>query len=311
MARIRTIKPEFWEDEKIASLPMSCRLFYIGTWNLADDNGVIRANPVILKSKIFPYDENLRVGEVSKWIDSLVKARMLVPISYENESYYVIRTFRSHQKFDARYPNNIIDKDLLEKILKEAQESNDVTTTGTQRVHDVTTTGTQHGKGKGKGKGISISEDICRVSPDPSLDSGDFSEFIAGFNRIRGSRFQAIDKVKRQFNARLKEGFTPAQMLQALETAMKDRYHISEGYKYLTPEFFTRSDKIDKFINVNSSSPTSGQEITHAPQLGADEWMRPDGTRTYGSGKTTVPIDAPPRPSVSWWWNDGLKQWNM
>ena len=163
---------------------------------------------------------------------------------------------------------------------------------------------------KYKDKDINISNEICRVSPDVDSASGNFETFIAEFNRIRGSRFQAIDKVKRQFNARLKEGFTTEQMLQALETAMRDKFHIDTGYKYLTPEFFTRSDKIEKFINVNSPSP-EGQEKTHAPQLGADEWMRSDGTRTYGTGSTTVPLDAPPRPSASWWWNDGFKQWNM
>jgi hypothetical protein len=47
------------------------------------------------------------------------------------------------------------------------------------------------------------------------------------------------------------------------------------------------------------------------PKLGHDEWIRPDGTRTYGSGATTVPDDAPPRPSSAWWWNSGLNQWNM
>lgn len=117
MARIRSIKPEFWEDEKIAALPYGCRLLYIGTWNQADDNGVIRGNPAILKSKIFPYDDTLRVGEVSKWLDALVKARMLVPISYKGESYYVVRTFHSHQKFDPRYPNYIIPREEVEKIL--------------------------------------------------------------------------------------------------------------------------------------------------------------------------------------------------
>ena len=105
MARIRSIKPEFWEDEKIGSLPIPCRLFYIGLWNLADDQGVFRANSSILKSRIFPYDENLRVSEISKWLDALVKAQMIIPISYKNESYYIIRTFRDHQKFDPRYPN--------------------------------------------------------------------------------------------------------------------------------------------------------------------------------------------------------------
>jgi hypothetical protein len=124
MARIRTIKPEFWEDEKISSLPISCRLFYIGTWSFADDNGVVRGNPAVLKSKIFPYDDNLRVNEVLKWLDALVEARMLVPISYKNESYYVIRTFRSHQKFDARYSNNLIDNEILKDLLRDSDKEN-------------------------------------------------------------------------------------------------------------------------------------------------------------------------------------------
>lgn len=117
MARIRSIKPGFWEDEKIGALPIPCRLFFIGTWNLADDEGVFRANPAILKSKIFPYDENLRISEINKWLDALVKARMLIPISYNSESYYAIRTFRNHQTFDARYPNNLIPKEIVEEVL--------------------------------------------------------------------------------------------------------------------------------------------------------------------------------------------------
>ncbi|MFK1876092.1 hypothetical protein ACIXGC_19415 [Bacteroides fragilis] len=66
MARIRTIKPEFWEDEKIGKLPIPCRLFFIGCWNFADDFGVIKGNAALLKSQIFPYDENLRVSEIKK-----------------------------------------------------------------------------------------------------------------------------------------------------------------------------------------------------------------------------------------------------
>jgi hypothetical protein len=158
MARIRTIKPEFWEDEKMASLPIPCRLFYIGTWSIADDNGVFRGNPVMLKSKIFPYDENLRASEVQKWLNALVEARMLIPIINDpriggsEESYYVIRTFHSHQKFDARYPNYLIDSELLNEILS-TKDVPYVHPTSTQRVPDGYSSGAQHGKGTGNGKG--------------------------------------------------------------------------------------------------------------------------------------------------------------
>ncbi|MDR1116500.1 MAG: hypothetical protein LBL33_10235, partial [Tannerella sp.] len=79
-----------------------------------------------------------------------------------------------------------------------------------------------------------------------------FKKFVGDFNGIRESKFQAIEKVGRSFNARLKEGFTPDQMLQALKTAMKDDFHVKNGYKYLTPEFFTRPDKLERFLNSNA-----------------------------------------------------------
>lgn len=142
MARIRTIKPEFWEDEKIGALPIPCRLFFIGCWNFADDYGVIKGNAALLKSQIFPYDETLRVSEVKKWIDALVNARMLVPIIHKEESYYVIRTFRSHQVIDKRYDKSYISKDksLVSELIDSALLDDIVMTTCTPRHCDVYTT---------------------------------------------------------------------------------------------------------------------------------------------------------------------------
>ena len=140
MARIRTIKPEFWEDEKIGKLPIPCRLFFIGCWNFADDFGVIKGNAALLKSQIFPYDENLRVSEIKKWIDALVDARMLVPIIHAEESYYFIRTFRSHQILDKRYDKSYIGKEIAKDLINRALNDNVVNTTSTPRDNDVFTT---------------------------------------------------------------------------------------------------------------------------------------------------------------------------
>lgn len=142
MARIRTIKPEFWEDEKVGSLPIPCRLLFIGCWNFADDYGVIKGNALLLKSQIFPYDENLRVSEIKKWIDALVDARMLIPIIHEEESYYIIRTFSSHQVLDKRYDKSYISKDkkVVKQLIDNALKSDKRDTVSTPREHDVNTT---------------------------------------------------------------------------------------------------------------------------------------------------------------------------
>lgn len=137
MARIRTIKPEFWEDEKLAKLPIPCRLLFIGTWTFADDFGCIKGNAALLKSQIFPYDENLRIREIEKWIDALVEARMLIPIIHNEESYYYIRTFRTHQVLDARYNKSYIGKDIADELINNVLQKHDVITTSSRREHDV------------------------------------------------------------------------------------------------------------------------------------------------------------------------------
>lgn len=114
MAKSRTIRPELWDDEQFASLPILSRLFFIGCFNQADDLGVISGNATYLKSRIFPYDESMRLGEINNCITILVNARMLVPLTHDNKSYYVIRCFNEHQSIDKRYASSIISKDFAE-----------------------------------------------------------------------------------------------------------------------------------------------------------------------------------------------------
>ena len=117
MARIRSIKPEFWDDEHIASLPMPCRLFYIGCWTFADDQGVFNANPSFLKSRIFPYDDDLKVSEVKSWLKKLEENRMIIPFSHDRDSYYIVRSFSEHQVIDKRYFKRVVPEDVVNSVL--------------------------------------------------------------------------------------------------------------------------------------------------------------------------------------------------
>ena len=83
-----------------------------------------------------------------------------------------------------------------------------------------------------------------------------FVFFIAEFNRHRNSNYRGDKKTKGQFNARIKEGYTVDDMISALDEAMKKDFHINNGFEHLTPEFFTRSDKIQKFNNIQKNQST-------------------------------------------------------
>lgn len=54
MARIRTIKPEFWADEKLAPLDAATRLVFLGIISHADDLGRIVDNIKQIDALIFP-----------------------------------------------------------------------------------------------------------------------------------------------------------------------------------------------------------------------------------------------------------------
>ncbi len=56
MARIRTIKPQFFLNEELAELPAMVRLLFIGLWTQADREGRLLDRPKRLKAEIFPYD---------------------------------------------------------------------------------------------------------------------------------------------------------------------------------------------------------------------------------------------------------------
>lgn len=98
--RTRTIKPEFWTDEKLAKVSRETRLFFAGLWTTADDQGVTHSDPVLLRSQIFPYDD-IKIEIVKGWISDLISLAMLIPYEAENgENYLFIRSFPKYQKID-------------------------------------------------------------------------------------------------------------------------------------------------------------------------------------------------------------------
>lgn len=60
MARIRTIKPEFWTDEDMSELSEPACLLAIGLLNYADDEGYFNANPKLIRAAVFPIREPSR-----------------------------------------------------------------------------------------------------------------------------------------------------------------------------------------------------------------------------------------------------------
>lgn len=105
MARIRTIKPEFWEDEKIGQLTPWSRLAFIGTWNLCDDEGLLRWTPDYINASLFMYDD-FTPKRVQTFMDEIVAAGLVLPYKGGNAQQRLgwIINFRRHQKINRPMP---------------------------------------------------------------------------------------------------------------------------------------------------------------------------------------------------------------
>ncbi|WP_418202536.1 Lin1244/Lin1753 domain-containing protein [Bacteroides sp.] len=66
-----------------------------------------------------------------------------------------------------------------------------------------------------------------------------------------------------------------------------------------------------KVMEGNYSNHRGGKQAAQQPdvKLGVGEFIDNTGRRTYGTGKATIPNEAPPRPSEYYCWNESTKQW--
>lgn len=171
MAKIRGIKPDFWTDSKIVSLPIEARLLFIGLWNFADDFGVFEWDPMGLKMKIFPGD-NL---DVEKLLEKIVAAQCVHMVHtsgahecFTKKTYGFIPNFLKHQRPDERYATSLLF-DTKRRMSKSEFISLNKQITGmllsiespAHRAPHVCTSGARvEGEGEGEYNNKQIEEDI-------------------------------------------------------------------------------------------------------------------------------------------------------
>ena len=101
MARIRSIKPEFWTSEQIAECSPNARLLFIGMWNFCDDYGVHPAKVGTLKMQIFPADDFTK-AQIAAMVDELKAHGLVIEYSIENEYYWFVTGWDKHQRPDMK-----------------------------------------------------------------------------------------------------------------------------------------------------------------------------------------------------------------
>jgi hypothetical protein len=121
MARKRMIDPSFWTDEKLGECSIQERYLFMGLVSNADDEGYGRANPKLLKSSIFPYDD-LRASDLEKWLSRLGGLKLVVLYTVKEQAYYYLPNFLKHQIINkptkSQYPStNLAENTTTESLL--------------------------------------------------------------------------------------------------------------------------------------------------------------------------------------------------
>ena len=99
-----------WQNVEFSKLSKEARLLYIGTITLADDDGRLKGNSVLLRSQVFPLDEGITSQHVRTWLNEIVKIG-LVTFYQSNGEYFIqhpkwekYQTIRADRKKDSDLP---------------------------------------------------------------------------------------------------------------------------------------------------------------------------------------------------------------
>lgn len=105
MARIRTIKPEFFDDPDLAAMSHAARLAFIGLWTQADRAGRLADDPTRLRARLFPYEPRVSMTRI---LDQLASKHFIHRYQVDGKGFIQIRTFPKHQHVNIKEPPSTI-----------------------------------------------------------------------------------------------------------------------------------------------------------------------------------------------------------
>lgn len=242
MARIRTVKPEFFTSEDIISLSPFARLLYIGMWCEADREGRFAWKPNTLKLRYFPAD-NI---EIYSLCDEIVEAGLVVKYG---DGLAFIPSFSKHQSINPR--------EAASTLPAPVEYSNNYS----PRVTDASLTVTDMQRGRKEGK-----ESIC--SSDDEQTSEGFEQFWSAYPKKQAKQ----DAAKAFRSAKLK----PEQLqtvLQDITSRKSSAEWLKDGGKFIPlPATYIRGkrwedEQVTTAIHVDERKLKPGMQ--YSPRLGA------------------------------------------
>ncbi len=99
MARIRTIKPQFYGSASIARVSIEARYLATGLISMADDEGRFLASITSISGHVFPHDD-LPAAKVKRWLTELANDGYVVLYEDGGLRYGWLPSFGKNQRIN-------------------------------------------------------------------------------------------------------------------------------------------------------------------------------------------------------------------
>jgi hypothetical protein len=244
MARIRTIKPDFWTDETLGECSPTARLLFVGTWNLADDHGNLERSSRQLKAQLFPYDN----FDCEPYVVELLHVGCLLEYEVDGKKYLHIKGFDRHQKVEKKSsPRHPLYEDSLRthRVVTEPSPSSSGSSSSLRNGME----------GKGR-EGIKEARGRFDATAVTGLDLPSWDRWL----EYRSQRKPAIKPASMQAAAAELAAF-------GLQQSAVVQHSIANGYQGLFPP------KTNGGLHVTTSAPL---KLRTADEIEAEERARGD-----------------------------------
>ena len=280
MARIRTIKPEFWKSEAIVRLPIRTRLTFIGLWTYVDDNGVGIDNEKLIVAELFPLEDDPRdtLANVSRDIQILAEESRIIRYTVGGKRFLAISNWSEHQKIDkpgkARYPGpEAKDADTKPADADQNAASNDDsrnprdTLAKPSRLEQGTGNREQGSREEGTGEQGTDMPDAAASSPAAPAEPCTATVVFDHWRVVMAHPNAKLDdKRKKAIKAALKLGYGAHDLAKAIDGCKKSKWHMGANDRSTVFDgldlILRDAAHIDKFIALERAQ--SAPDMTAA-----------------------------------------------
>lgn len=256
MARKRMIDPNIWQSEDFSNLKTLSKLIFIGLFSLADDEGYGRANPTLIKTNLFPFDEKLRTTDIEASLKEIATNMSIVFYTAEDgKNYYYLKSWDKWQTIQKPSKSKLPKlNDSCTVILQDNYSSDTVGLQPKEREENKNKKEEKRTEEKRTERNLTLSEDSVR----PSDVQKAVQQVTQKWNELEGVGIKAVSRISQGtqrydfLRARIKE-YGVDRVIMAVEK-IKDSDFLqgkSKSNWVINFDWFVRPNNFIKVLEGN------------------------------------------------------------